>query len=658
MDSNQKYALKMSVVKLKGLATNNSGNPIYIEEADKIFYDIFKVDNYVSKIRKASTDKQILIRVNRIGIKNFTSLMMQPYYYSRLCELVLLLRDIAKLKKTVRKLQKKGKSSKKERKQLEKLQEVYSKAIKLFRKKFKSPSGNPYKTKYKDLISFSKGNGKPKKHESYAFDEYTGEFTGFDDEEDEDDLETRAIINEFENYVRPDVYTDADLEYERDLIDRYGSTRPHLDLNEPVYMARPKKKARYGAPTRGRRFLDDEPYEDDDYYDDGTLSLGARFNDLFSDDEEDEDESNAFGMFDSPRATHSMRDPSYRRPKRSSRYEYHPEEQDEVMETILHNQKEIQKDNNELKRMISVIGDSVQSLINDLPDHSKRNMAVNAERFLEAFEKVISPETSERMEQIAEQATKPRATAVPKAQPKRREEVTQSDRYKILDRAVNTMDDINEFMDFAYDFFDVWNDTIEDKLIGLWESIHGEVDVYDEEDEDEEDDEFDIMLASDKRTFMNWVKAQYPNSYSQKTAMEASQMWDTYHQDDNSPTYTVEDDDSYIDENGERVEFDNEFFDCSEVDFMEKISMFDPIVKFNFENMYRQYQRLHPYTGGPAKIQETVVANPPKATEDLVTEYNQISTAKSPEEPIDVTLVGEVTTVESDLEVPAPNEPS
>lgn len=614
MDSNQKYALKMSVVKLKGLATNNSGNPIYIEEADKIFYDIFKVDNYVSKIRKASTDKQILIRVNRIGIKNFTSLMMQPYYYSRLCELVLLLRDIAKLKKTVRKLQKKGKSSKKERKQLEKLQEVYSKAIKLFRKKFKSPSGNPYKTKYKDLISFSKGDGKPKKHNNYAFDEYTGEFTGFEDEEDEDDLETRAIINEFENYVRPDVYTDADLEYERDLIDRYGSTRPHLDLNEPVYMARPKKKARYGAPTRGRRFLDDEPYEDDDYYDDGSLSLGARFNDLFSDDEEDEDESNAFGMFDSPRATHSMRESSYRRPNRSSRYEY-PEEQDEAMEMLLRNQKEIQKDNNELKRMISVIGDSVQSLINDLPDHSKRNMAVNAERFLEAFEKVISPETSERMEQIAEQATKPRATAVPKAQPKRREEVTQSDRYKILDRAVNTMDDINEFMDFAYDFFDVWNDTIEDKLIGLWESIHGEVDVYYAEDEDEDEE-------------------------------------------DDSLTYTVEDDDSYIDKDGERVEFDDEFFDCSEAEFMERIDMFDPIVKFNFENMYKQYQRIHPYRG-PAKRQETVVVNPPKATEDLVTEYNQISTAKSPEEPIDVELVEEsVTTVESDLEVPAPNEPS
>ena len=681
MDPNQKYALKMSVVKLKGLATNNSGSPIYIEEADKLFYDIFKVDNYVSKIRKASTDKQILIRVNRIGIKNFVSLMMQPYYYSRLCELILLLRDIAKLKKSIKKLQKKGKSSKKERKQLERLSEVYSKSIKLFRKKFKSPGGNdPYKTKYRGLMEFAKNKGKKKK--KYSYDEYTGEFHGFEDEDEDDDLETRAIINEFENYVRPDVYTDADLDYERDLIDRYGAARsPDIDLDRPVLM-NSGKKARYDSPNRGRRFLDDDLDDDpSEYREDVSSLLGPKFNHYFpyEDEDVDDDMPTSFDRFDPTEVVK-------RHKSSQSRKSSQLDELCETLNTIIHNQKDLKNENHELRRMMSVIGDSVQNIINDAPDHSKRNIAINGERFLEAFQKIISStEASEQLEQIAERKAAPKATPAPSK--KNVDSILSNDDYIMISNAIKKMSHFDMFISFAYDYLDMWDEGVEEYLIRLWEAKRGPISQdteYEEEAEEEDDPDgyrlLERMVRKDKRTFMNWVKSHNPEEFTETLARKVSNVWEQYHQEeaareawvddedaDDFDDYEDEDEDSsslldadgsYIDENGDKVYVDDDFFDCSAAEFDRKIAEYDPIVRFNFEMMYKQYQKVRPYRP-EVTPQGIPQSSGPRATRDLVSEYNQISTAKSPEDPIDVEVVSDTTTtIASDLELPTQNEPS
>lgn len=161
LDTEGKLALKFVMSKLKRLVTDSCGETSYMENLDEIFKDVFDVKNFTKRLDDCYDDRETVITVNEIGMKNLMTICNTPRMYNVFLELVAMNAQVHKLSRSIRKAAKKGKKKDKSMvKELNYMLDTYKDAVKTLKKKFGIAKKSSYKKRFRnvtDMIDSRKG---------------------------------------------------------------------------------------------------------------------------------------------------------------------------------------------------------------------------------------------------------------------------------------------------------------------------------------------------------------------------------------------------------------------------------------------------------------------------------------------------------------------
>ena len=197
IDIKSKVALKFVMSKLKRLVTDNTGNLSYMENLDDILKDIFGTKNFTKKLDRCYDDRESVMVINEIGMKNLMTICNTQRIYTVFSELIVMNSEIHRIYKILRKMKKKGKhKDKRLEKEYNYLLDTYRKAIKTLAKSFGISKKSSYKKKFRsvnDLLDSKRGF-------SYYDDDDSISSVLYDDDDDFYDDDDDDGLSEFERY--------------------------------------------------------------------------------------------------------------------------------------------------------------------------------------------------------------------------------------------------------------------------------------------------------------------------------------------------------------------------------------------------------------------------------------------------------------------------
>ena len=184
---NKQVLYKFIVYQIKGLVCDEDGNGVYIRAFDKVFLDLYGMEDFSLRMSRAYGNQVIRRLVDKIGLEQLIRLLKNQTYCNILRDLTLISKDLTKVKKKLNDGNGKG-----TRKQLIKehndLMKLYKKGIKGLRKELNIKDiSKAYKNKYGHLRNFVNSHGDG----DFYWDDIDGDFMshvdGYDDYYDDDD---------------------------------------------------------------------------------------------------------------------------------------------------------------------------------------------------------------------------------------------------------------------------------------------------------------------------------------------------------------------------------------------------------------------------------------------------------------------------------------
>lgn len=155
---NSQMLYKFVVYQIKGIVSDADGEAILIGAFDKVFYDLYGLENFSMRLSKMCSNRGMKTLIDKVGLEQLIALMKNPTYYNVLRDLTLISRDLARLRKQIRK-DRKNENAKKEKyetKEFNDIMKLYRRGIKALRKELRIKDVHKaYKHKYKALREFA-----------------------------------------------------------------------------------------------------------------------------------------------------------------------------------------------------------------------------------------------------------------------------------------------------------------------------------------------------------------------------------------------------------------------------------------------------------------------------------------------------------------------